>query len=441
MKYRLDMLVFEGGERYPILIDEEGMPHFHATLHVTSELRPHLAVNTIKNRLKALRWFFEWEWQNGRNLHAEFQQGQFLKDGDLESIREHMKLDVREHKKQQDGKALMTKKVFSIDDQPKMQMAAASVSSNHHYNQMTAVADYLHFVAKVANQHRNCIDTTCAIDNMQKRLKKGRPKRRKSSPLASALKVEDGLINEFLEVAHPEHAKNPFKNPAVQKRNYLMFRILKETGMRRGELLSLDITYMELSGSGRPAIKVMRKHDDPYDSRTVQPVTKTLERRLVIQPETARLIDSYILIERAKTPNAKKHPYLFVVHQKGSTQGQPVSTSTFDNDIVQAMKKVDERFKIIHPHLFRHDWNTRFSNKVDTINAQREQAKNQGKETKPPITPESAAQSRMHQMGHSNVRSGDPYNMRHIVEQAEELSLREQEELEQARRQPQGGQE
>ncbi|GAB1045413.1 MAG: hypothetical protein SPiBPW_37840 [Shewanella algae] len=39
--YKLETLVFDNGERYPILIGEDGFPHFYATLYVT-DLSPRL---------------------------------------------------------------------------------------------------------------------------------------------------------------------------------------------------------------------------------------------------------------------------------------------------------------------------------------------------------------------------------------------------------------
>ena len=32
------------------------------------------------------------------------------------------------------------------------------------------------------------------------------------------------------------------------------------------------------------------------------------------------------------------------------------------------MRKIDPRFSIIHPHIFRHEWNLEFSRKVDKNN-------------------------------------------------------------------------
>ena len=37
--YKLDILMFDNGERYPILMGEDGFPHFYVTLYATTMLR------------------------------------------------------------------------------------------------------------------------------------------------------------------------------------------------------------------------------------------------------------------------------------------------------------------------------------------------------------------------------------------------------------------
>ena len=56
---RLEIIVFTNGERYPILIDNgKNIPHYYSTLWTTSILRSSCSVNTIRNKLYAIRWFF-----------------------------------------------------------------------------------------------------------------------------------------------------------------------------------------------------------------------------------------------------------------------------------------------------------------------------------------------------------------------------------------------
>lgn len=122
---------------------------------------------------------------------------------------------------------------------------------------------------------------------------------------------------------------------------------------------------------------------------------------------------------RSKIPNANKHPYLFVTHRKGKTQGNPISTSSFDNVIVPTMKKIDSKFSIIRPHIFRHEWNLDFSRKVDKNN----QNINHDFSHKDFISSEKEAKMRQHLMGHTSEKSGNIYNQRYIREKANKILL------------------
>ena len=428
--FKLKTLIFENGERHPILIGQDEMPHFYTTLYVTAKLRSSLAVNSISNRLKALLCLFEWENKRNRCLATEFEQEKFLTSADISDLRDHLKINVSSQKKSDLRETRVSNRVLNIAGASKVVTTIATVGRAHHYNRMTCVAEYLHFIATITNQYRNSSNTTRVIDKMAKDIKKARPKG-KGKNVAAEIDdsvLSDGLLAEFMDVAEPTHPLNPFTNTTVKNRNYLMFRLIKETGIRRGELLSLELTFLELTGD-KPSIWVRRKHDDKFDPRSRQPVSKTKERKLPIKKETATLLDNYILSERAVTPNANKHPYLFITHRKCKTQGQPVSASYFDNAVIPKMKAVDTRFSVIHAHLFRHEWNVGFSEKIDLENEIRSISLTEGKPSKPQIDPAYEAKMRKDLMGHSSEKSGDVYNQRYIRKQANEIMLAEQEEL------------
>ncbi|MDF5173170.1 site-specific integrase [Vibrio parahaemolyticus] len=425
--YTIETLVFENGERYPILMGEEAMPHFHVTLWVTSKLRSvGKAENTITNKINHVKWFLGWQEKEQRDLYAEFQKGVFLSEKDIESIKSYLALDIHHLKGVKRKVSKGRNKVVNMIDEPKLIEVMPSVGRNHHYNRMTSVIEYLTFLAKLAVNRTVNEKLNRSINQMEKQFKAARPKGKGKNVQdeANSKSIPDGLVLEFMAVAHFEHPKNPFKNKKIRLRNHLMFHLMDKHGIRRGEMLSLMLTDMTLHGD-KKSIWVRRTHDDKNDSRTNQPVAKTKERMLRISNETAELLSHYIIECRAKTPNANKHPYLFVTHRKCSTQGQPVSESTFDNTIVPAMKAVDARFEVIHPHYFRHNWNEGFSEKVDKNN----ELAALGVTGHKHIDSGTEAKMRKHQMGHSSESSGNVYNQRHVNRKANEVSLMEQEDL------------
>ena len=92
-------LIFSNGERYPILMEEDGLPNYWVTLYVTEKLRTSHTQSAISNSLGHLNHLKLWENINGRDLISEFEQGGLLTDEDVYSIRDHCTLDTRSLKK------------------------------------------------------------------------------------------------------------------------------------------------------------------------------------------------------------------------------------------------------------------------------------------------------------------------------------------------------
>jgi integrase len=426
-EYSVQILIFDNGERYPILIGSDEMPHFYTTLWVTTKLRSKgKAEQTISNKLNHVKWFFSWQEKEQRDLYKEFQREEFLSEEDIENIKSYLAIDIQQLNDNSKKRNTGRNKVISIADTPKLIDATPSVGRNHHYNRMTSVIEYLTFIAKLAIKQIANSKLNKRIEKMEKEFKAARPKGKGRNVLddTNSKTLPDGLVKEFMEVAHYNNPQNPFQKKDGRFRNYLMFLLMERHGIRSGELLSIKLTNITLHGS-KKSFWVKRTHDDIHDPRKKQRVAKTRERMLRISDKTAEILDEYIRDYRAKTPNSKKHPYLFVVHRKGATQGQPLSGSTFDNTIVPAMKAVDEKFADIHPHYFRHNWNEAYSEKVDVNN----ELAATGVEGYTHIDSGKEAKMRKHQMGHSSEKSGNIYNQRHVTKKANELSLMEQEEL------------
>lgn len=425
--YNVEILIFGNGERYPILMGSDQMPHFYTTLWVTTKLRSRgSAEQTISNKLNHIKWFFNWLEKEERNLYKEFQVGEFLSEEDIDNIKSYLAINIENFKIDKKTAINNRNKVLNLTGTPKLIDVTSSVGRDHHYNRMTSVIEYLTFLAKLAVRKIANVNINRKIKKMETEFKAARPKGKGRNVLDKSQNkiLPENLVTDFMAIAHYGALNNPFKQEYVRFRNHLMFHLMNRYGIRSGEMLSLTLTNMTLHGSNK-SLWVKRTHDDINDSRRKQPVAKTRERMLRISDETGELLSRYISMYRAKTPNSKRHPYLFVVHRKGTTQGEPISRSTFDNTIVPSMKKVDDKFVYVHPHYFRHNWNEVFSEKVDLNN----KLAISGVDGYTHIDSGKEAKIRKHQMGHSSEKSGEVYNQRHITRKANEVSLQEQEEL------------
>ncbi len=278
---------------------------------------------------------------------------------DIEKIKKHLSLDINHLK----ALAKVKKKVISFSSIPQVVDAIPTISANVLYNRLSSVAKYLTFIAKVATAQSNDEETMQVIERMSKQLKAARPKRGKNKKTIgkrTGTGLPKAMLDEFIAVSRYDSEQNPFSNAGLRLRNDLLFRLLNETGIRPGELLSLRNDRIHLVGDVK-SITVARTHDDPQDPRLKQPVSKTLERMIAIKPQTAALLHRYVTKVRKIIQGANKHPYLFVSH-KGKTAGKPLSQEGF-GQVVLELKKTKPEFAIVFPYYFRHHFNDVLSEK------------------------------------------------------------------------------
>lgn len=413
---------FSDGERVPMMMDASGLPLFYPTLYVTAQLRnAGLAVNTIRNRLADLTVLFRWEVVYSRDLLSEFKQGQFLDLPDIISLRDFAKLDMREVPEAE----LVSAKTLSqpqalIEAHVAPKATKATVRSQQHYNRLSTIAEYLGFVASVVTQHKRSPADVSAIDKMVLAIRKHRPRGlgNKFSDDPHDKSPPSELIERFMAVTAIDHPRNPFKDNSIRQRNAILFGLLRYTGMRRGELLSLRISDFDFGNE--PLVWIRRTQDDPHDKRRYQPVAKTKERALPLPQILADDIQQYVTDVRATIPPARRHPYLLVSHRKDKVYGQPLSQSSLGSQIMARMRTVDADFAAIHPHSFRHHFNYELSVRIDNQNKKARQHPEDSS-----IQPVSEAQEqdiRAFLNGHRGKESSAAYNRRHVREMADQAA-------------------
>lgn len=141
--------------------------------------------------------------------------------------------------------------------------------------------------------------------------------------------------------------KNPFKAD-VRLRNWLMWTIARDCGLRMGEMLSLRVDDFPLVRGDR-CLRVVRRPDAPEDTRKKRPAVKTAERALPLSAHGEFGLRAY-LSERPPLGRRPGSVYLFT-----SREGRPLSANAADRVTKIVSKAIEQR---VHWHAVRHAWAT-----------------------------------------------------------------------------------
>jgi integrase len=160
----------------------------------------------------------------------------------------------------------------------------------------------------------------------------------------------------LLQIIEPGDPRNPWRDPALRARNYVILRLDYELGPRAGDVLSLKLRDLNLT-SLPPSVTFHRRHDDPEDPRARQPVLKTKPRVLYITNELADALADWIKTyraDRARFPAARRHPFLLV-----NKDGEPLGQRGYQR-IFEKLRTNFPELKGVKSHSLRHDWNDRW---------------------------------------------------------------------------------
>lgn len=186
------------------------------------------------------------------------------------------------------------------------------------------------------------------------------PEAARKRPIIRALPAE--VVDGLLEVLDPSSAKNPFRTEDQRWRNYAMFLLYLQQGLRRGEALLLSANAINegidpKTGEVLLWMNVEEIAEDDEDLRHVQPSikTETSRRQIPISRDVATVIEHYVINYRGK----QNHRFLFC-----SNQRRPLALNTVNlvfkrasNALSPAAKRVlaaQLRSETISPHNLRH---------------------------------------------------------------------------------------
>jgi integrase len=232
--------------------------------------------------------------------------------------------------------------------------AYKSVGKVHAQQRIEAGRDYLDFLYDKLGDHSTRSE---AVDDLKKRINR---KIKAARPAWKKTRIDEmkGLTSQerarLLEILHPDSPINPFADPAIRLRNYIILLLGLDMGLRRSEMLLIKISDIHWHNH---QLSVVNLEDESLDPRKVAPQFKTHERMLEMTDDLYDAIKEYESKYRHRKPRsgasrATRHPFLLVAHKRN--EGGPLTIKAVDG-VLPRIREIAPELAHVHPHILRHD--------------------------------------------------------------------------------------
>lgn len=412
--YKVKRLVTDDGERMPIMINN-GELHYYANSYALTNLRMrNRASHTVENALRAIIIALQFFDNEKIDLERRLIGGSFLTRLELEGLNRFCRLSKSTIDALPVPIEMQRTKVVQFNPLLRKVSSGNAIEVTRQTASLRQVyiRDYLLWMLEwFPHSKASGRESFEWAKDMTKRvLSSFSPVGRRGGATARLGLSQESQQELFRVISHSA-PDNPWESPFCRVRNELLIKVLFYLGIRRGELLALQVSDLNFA---KNKILIARRPDNPEDPRRYQPLVKTLPRRSPLENVLAERLYEYIHTHRRQALYAKNHPFLFV-----SSIGHPLSLSALSHVCLAIKARSPKLLGDFSAHQLRRTWNDRFS----------QIAKDEG------ITPAREQQIRCRMMGwvpHSQM--SDVYSKRYIQEEAQRVSLKMQQDAASMRR-------
>lgn len=409
-KYIAQRICFQNGERHSVLQVPYGLPVHEVTVYLDKYRKKGRAANTIHFACSALALLYRELDAANINLLARLGEGQFLSIPELDrlvSATQYRRQDLNE-----DDRELGRANVININRivlrRSKKHTERLPVNLQTHASRLRYIADYLAFISNYVAEGLSSTDRRELEGETERALKaflEHIPAVSKRAKLGARMGLTVEEQAKVMAVVHPESLNNPWKRGIVRRRNWLIIVLLLATGIRRGELLGLQISDI---CPNQPKLRILRRADAMEDARTNQPNTKTHDREIELLPSIMRALQAH-LKERRGIKAARAIPQIFV-----SEDGKALSSQSIDKLFKQLRLACPGLPVSLTSHVLRHTWNERFSEAAEAMQL-------------PEVVEERARNNQQGWSDKSNMAA--TYTRRYNAKKGREISMKLQEKL------------
>nr|UGK57443.1 Integrase/recombinase (XerC/CodV family) [Pseudomonas aeruginosa] len=395
---RIRSFIATDGLPMAVLVDEDGSPPFLPNVFATVRYRDRgAALTTTEKVLRTIGMAYLWAHCRQIDIHAALTSVTFLTLEQCEDLANFLRMSRAGQDAELKASATTKPQKIIRLEQVRGRMAVAQshdhASADEGGYRIQTIARFLdHHHERLCNQAVSKDDMSLkdARAKAIQRLRALAP-RTGSGPQGDPVEglPEDVMLN-VEEVFTPGSRRNPFKAGFIQARNFLMFRIFSDNGMRRDELRHIRVDDVDYA---RKRVKVR--------------VSKTRPRNLVISQKTADVFREFVSNYWSKIrPSKRAHGYLFITRS-----GDQISHSALNLIFQVARQDSNDIPDYLAPHGIRRTWNDRLSRKIDAMPADKR------------MSPEEEKKIRNHNNGWSqNSEMSSRYAARSIREKADRIA-------------------
>ena len=403
---------FRNGERHSVLSRPGALPVHEVTLYLAKYRKRGRAANTIHGVCTALALLYRELAKAHIDLLQRLRQGRFLTAPELNRLADAAQYRVADLSYEDadeqgssniiDIKRIRMRRSAAVEEVRSVDVATQALRLRYIADYLEFMATYLGATLSASVRQELALESAHALKAFRAQI----PQVSKRAKLGA----REGLSREdqdrLLKVIQPDSPDNPWEHGFVRVRNWLIVVLLLATGMRRGELLGLQIGDLD---QRLPKLRIIRRADAQEDPRPIQPNTKTNDREVELRPALMRAVWNYINHHRKKIKAARKYPQLIV-----ADDGRPLSLKSVDKMFAQLREACPGLPVMLTSHVMRHTWNERFSEQAELLG----------------LTDAVEEKARNEQQGWTdNSKSAATYTRRHASRKGRELSLKLQEQL------------
>lgn len=409
-RYVAQRIRFRNGERHSVVQLPNGLPVHEVTLYLGRYRTRGRAANTIHFVCGALALMYRELAAANVDLLERFEQGRFLTSQELERLATAIQYRIDDL--DEDGVDSPASKVISINRvsmrRAKRVAERRPVDVQTQASRLRYCADFLQFFSTYVAASLSAAQQSALEAEADRRLiafKEHIPRISRRAKLGARVGLSEEEQARVVATVHPDSPNNPWKRGFVRRRNWLMVVMLLATGMRRGEMLGLQIRDLS---KHEPKLRIVRRADDVDDYRLAQPNAKTSDREIELHESIMRALHGY-LAERRGIKAARSIPQVFV-----SDEGKALSEKTIDKIFRELRQACPDLPVRLTSHVMRHTWNERFSEAADAMGLSE-------------VTEQRARNTQQGWADDSNT--GTIYTRRHAAKKGQEIALKLQEKL------------